>query len=518
MRSRTENAVKNIIFGVGGQGIEAILKFIGRTVFIQCLSVAYLGVNGLFSEILTMLSLAELGVGTAIGYALYKPIASKDEEKIAALMRLYKKAYMIIGVVVSVIGLALIPFLHLIIKDAGGIDKEIIPIYVFYLFNTVITYFFSYKTSLLISDQKNYVVQMVKEICNILRTIFQCIILVCFHNFYLYLLIESLFIVANNIWISVYVDKKYPFLKTKKSLKKLDSQVIKSLWINIRALMLQKISTILVNSTDNVIISMFGGIIEVGLYSNYLMFITLFTTFLGQLFGNISASVGNLNAEGNLEKSNGVFHAIHMANFWLYSWVSIGIAVMINPIITIWIGSEYLLPDYIVYIIAINFYIKGMMNAVWVFKDTFGLFRYGQYMTFVTAILNLVLSVLLGKYYGLFGILAATAISRLITNVWYDPYALFKHGFKKSIYPYYVEYVLYTILAIGVFYITHILCDFVNGENMIAVLLKLMIACMIPNVVYFIILRRTDSFIFLYGKVQVIFNSMLKERRIRKHD
>lgn len=513
MKSRTQNSARNIIFGLGGQGIEVVLKFVGRTIFIKCLAIEYLGVNGLFSEILTMLSLAELGVGSAIGYALYKPLQTRDEEEIAALMQLYKKAYVAIGIVVAAVGSVLIPFLPYLIKDAGTIGNEVTSIYLFYLFNTAITYFFSYKTSLLVSDQQNYIVQAVKEVCNVLRTIFQCIALLLFHSFYFYLLIESFFIVANNVWISVYVDQKYPFLKSKKNAKKLDGITIKTLWTNIRALVLQKLSTILVNSTDNTIISIFGGIVEVGLYSNYLMFVTMFNTILGQLFGNISASVGNLNAEGDLKKSQSVFEAIHMANFWLYSWVAIGISVMINPVISIWIGNDFLLSKKIVYIIAVNFYIKGMMNAVWVFKDTFGLFKYGQYMTFVTAVLNLIFSIWLGKRYGLVGILAATAISRLITNVWYDPYALFKHGFKKPVSVYYCGYCLYTLLALGTLYITSVACRCVDGVGILSVLFKFLLACVIPNLLYFIVLGKTAGFSFLLNKVKVIVNGVFSRKK-----
>lgn len=513
MKSRTQNSVRNIIFGLGSQGIEAILKFVGRTIFIQCLAVEYLGVNGLFSEILTMLSLAELGVGSAIGFALYKPLRNGDEEEITALMKLYQKAYIGVGLFVSAVGLCLVPFLKYLIKDPGVVADQITPIYLFYLFNTAITYFFSYKTSLLSADQQNYVVQLIKEICNVLRTILQCCALLALRNFYLYLIIESFFIVANNVAISVYVDTHYPYIKNKKNIKKTDKETIKSLWTNIRALVLVKISTILVNSTDNTIISAFGGIKEVGLYSNYLMFITLFTTFLGQIFGNISASVGNLNAEGDREKSKKVFDAIHLANFWLYSWVAIGIAVMINPVITFWIGGDFLLPLLVVYIIAINFYIKGMMNAVWVFKDTFGLFQYGKYMTMVTAILNLIFSIWLGKKYGLIGILAATAISRLLTNVWYDPYALFRHGFKTKIKGYYLELFVYTGLATVTYMVTNMICNIIRGSGMISIFLKLMIACIIPNLLYLLVFARTERFLFLFDKVKEIVLSV-KQKRI----
>ena len=217
MKSRTQRSAQNVLVGLGGQAIEMVLKFVGRTIFIYCLSAEYLGVNGLFGEILTMLSLAELGIGSAIVFALYKPLKNNDEKQIAALMNLYRKAYVVIGISVAVVGAALIPLLKYIIPDPGEIGNQIYPIYLFYLFNTSITYFFSYKTSLLTADQKNFIVISVKEICNISRTVLQSVALLITGNFYLYLFIESLLILANNIWISVYVDRKYSYIKLHKN-------------------------------------------------------------------------------------------------------------------------------------------------------------------------------------------------------------------------------------------------------------------------------------------------------------
>ncbi len=511
MKSRTQRSAQNILVGLGGQAIEMVLKFVGRTVFIYCLSVAYLGVNGLFSEILTMLSLAELGIGSAIVFALYKPLKDNDERRIAALMNLYRKAYIVIGISVSIIGAALIPFLKYIIKDPGEIGDQIYPIYLFYLFNTAITYFFSYKSSLLTADQKNFIVLSIKEICNIIRTVLQTAVLLLTGNFYLYLFVESILILANNIWISVYVDRKYNYIKNYRT-EKLDKATKKSLWTNIRALVIIKINTLLVNSTDNTIISIYGGLVEVGLYSNYTMFITIFTNVLGQVFGNISSSIGNLNAEGDKDKSLGVFDAVHMANFWLYSWVSIGICLLLNNVIELWVGANYLLPMSIVYVVAINFYIKGMQNAVWVFKDTYGLFKYGKYMGIGTSVINIVLSIILGKYYGLIGILAATAIARIVTGVWYDPYALFKHGFEKPVRKYFFEYLLYLLLGLMTLGVTFLSINYIPLFGWIGLIVKGMIACILPNLIYILVFRKTKPYALLKEKVMFILLGVIKRK------
>ena len=501
LKTRTQNSFKNVAFSMGSQAIELILKFVGRSIFIKYLAVEYLGVNGLFGEILIMLSLAELGIDSAIGFELYKPLREGNTKRIAALMKIYQKAYMVIGVFVAVVGVALVPFLKYIVKNPGPVKDDLIFIYLFYLFNVVITYFYSYKSTLLVSDQKKYIVQTVKEIANITRTIFQVLALVIFRSFYLYLAVESICIFANNFIVSAIVDKKYKYVKQQKNEEKLDKKSIKNIFVNIKALSLTKVSTILVNSTDNMLMSIICGITKTGLYSNYVMFTNIINTLLGQIFGSLCPSIGNLNAEGDKEKSKFVFNAINLFDFWLYSFASIGVFIMINDVITIWIGKEYLLSTVIVVIVAENIYIRGMHNNVWTFKDTYGLFRYGQYMTLFTAILNIGLSIWFGKLWGIAGILLATAVSRLTTNVWYDPFMLFKHGFNSSVIRYYFEYICYGFLMIITTAVTYFAVSFIEVTGFGTLALKLLITCIVPNLIYLLIFFKTKRFKYIKDRV-----------------
>ena len=495
-KSRTQKSLTNVIFGIGSQGVELILKVVGRTIFIRFLAIEYLGVNGLFGEILTVLSLAELGIGSALGYALYKPLREDNKKRISALMELYRKSYVIIGIGVAVVGALLIPFLDYIVKDPGKVAGELKQIYVFYLFNTSITYFYSYKSSLLTADQKNFIVQTVKEISNVTRTVLQIVVLVVWRNFYIYLAIESFCIFANNFIVSRYVDKKYTYLKELKGEEKLDKKSIMEIMKNVKALFITKVSTILVNSTDNTIISAICGIIVTGLYSNYVMFTTLINTFLSQLFGNLYPSIGNLNAEGDREHSLFVFKGMTLLCFWSFSLASIGIFVLINDVITVWIGSEYLLQNNIAtaIIISVNIYVFGMQKSVWLFKDSYGLFIYGPYMSLVGAATNIFFSILLGKLWGLFGILFATLITRAVTTVWYDPYRLFKHGFDCSVRKYFLEYFLYGLLFVFTACATYIVAGLVPVTGWLTLFAKFFITLILPNVIYLLIFFKTKRF------------------------
>lgn len=501
MKTRTQNSFRNVAFGLGSQGIELILKFIGRSIFIKYLAIEYLGVNGLFGELLTMFSLAELGIGTAIGFELYQPLREGNTKRIAALMKLYQKTYIGIGIFIAIVGLALVPFLNTIVKDPGAVQDDLLFIYLFYLFNVVITYFYSYKSTLLVCDQKNYIVQTVKEISNTIRTIFQVAALVAFRNFYLYLAVESVCIFANNFIVSLIVDKTYRYVKRQRNEETLDKTSIKAIITNIKALSITKVNTILVNSTDNMLMSMICGIAKTGLYSNYVMFTTIINTVLSQLFGNLYPSIGNLNAEGDVDKSKFVFRSINLLSFWLYSFASIGVFVLINDVITVWIGEQYLLSTITVIVIAANIYIKGMQNSVWIFKDAYGLFRYGQYMTFVTAFLNIGLSIWFGRLWGIVGILLATAVARLATNVWYDSFMLFKHGFRSSVTRYYVEYIGYGVLAILTTAVTYLAVGFIQATGFWGLVFKFIATCIIPNVVYFFVFFKTQRFAYVKDRV-----------------
>ena len=261
-RSRTEYSLINIMVGMGGYFFNTILGFICRMVFVKCLPAEYLGINGLFTNILSMLSLAELGIGTAIVYALYKPLAENNEEKIASLMQFYGKAYRVIGCVVGVVGLALLPFLHSLIGETPGIKENIYLIYAVYLFNTCLTYFFSYRASLLTAAQRNYVQLGISYLITTIQSGAQIFALLITREYFLYLGIQTLGTLIFNIVISKKTIKDYPYIE-KKDIKPLEKEEKISLSKNIKALTVSKISELLVNSTDNIIITYFSGLITV---------------------------------------------------------------------------------------------------------------------------------------------------------------------------------------------------------------------------------------------------------------
>lgn len=497
-RSRSEYSIINILTGFGGYFLNTIMGYICRMVFVRCLSAEYLGVNGLFTNILSMLSLAELGIGGAIGFALYKPLAEDDRDKIATLMRFYGKAYRIIGCVVAVVGLLMMPFLNIIITEQPDIQENLYVIYLLYLFNTASTYFFSYRSALLTAAQRNYIVLGINYAVTIMQSIIQIPVLLMTHNYMAYLIVQTIGVFVNNVIVSWWAKKDYPYI-SKRNVKPLSHDEKRGLFINIKALTINKLSTILVNNTDNIVLTYFSGLVAVGVVSNYVILTNTLSSLTSQLFNSLTASVGNLNAIENDEKKYSFFQILNLSNFWIFGWGAIGIAFVSGDIVRLCFGEEYVLGISIPLVLAINFYIVGMQNAVYAYKNTMGLFRYGQYLLLLTAAINLILDIVLGNTMGILGIYLATAIARIATNAWYEPYAVFRYGLKVSPFRYlrkYFEYIGVLVVTGGICYYLCSLCQF---QVVINVIIKFIICSIVPNCIFFACYHKSEEGQYLIG-------------------
>ena len=492
---RIKNSIKNVIFGIGGEIFTTLLSFISRTIFIHILGVEYLGVNGLFSNILSMLSLAELGVGSAIIYNMYKPLAEKNKEQLKSLMRLYKNAYTLIGVTIALIGLAITPFLSFIIKDKPDVPY-LTFIYLLFLLNSVISYFFVYKSSLIIADQKNYIVTIQRQKFMLIQTILQIIILLTTKNYIIYLLIQIVCSFLLNLSLSKRADKIYPFLK-ESNVRSLDKNNKNKIFKHVAAMMSHKVGGVVVNGTDNILISSFIGVSWVGLYSNYVMITQIVNKFLGQIFNALTASVGNLNAENNIEKSFNVYKKILFINFWLYGCSTICLFILFNPFIKLWIGEKFLFDQSIVLIIILNFYLMGMRQTTITFNTTLGLFWNDRYKPWAEAIINIIVSIVLMQKVGVIGVLLGTTVSTITTSLWVDPYILFKHGFNKKVSIYFKDYVRYSIITLIAGIISYYSVAIIGGNNLVSLLLKGLIGILIINLVFFLSCFKSDEFKYI---------------------
>ena len=509
-KTRTEYSVLNMLTGLGGYFLNTVIGYICRIIFVRCLAAEYLGINGLFSNILSMLSLVELGIGSAMGYALYQPLAKDDKEKITSLMALYKKSYNIIGIVVALLGIMMIPLLQYIIVKPQQIVENIYIIYLVYVFNTASSYFFSYRSALLIASQKNYIVSGVNYAITTIVSIIQIPILLITQNFMIYLICQSIGVFINNVIVSMWAKHDYPYIE-KKNVKPITKKEKRQMAVNIKALTINKIAAMLVNNTDNIVITYFNGLISTGVISNYTLLTGTLGSITSQLFNGITASVGNLNAVENNKKKYNFFRILNLANFWIYGWCCIGIFLVSGEIVKICFGQKFVLDIQIPLVLAINFYLVGMNNAVLIYKNAMGLFKYGQYLLILTAMINLVLDVILGKMWGMFGIFLATIIARVLTNTWYEPYAVFKYGLEKNFKEYIKIFLEYAVVLIFTGIVCYVLCGFCKYNNIINLILKVIICSIIPNIVFYMCYGKTQEGKYLIGAIKKIITGVIKK-------
>lgn len=493
--SRVKNSLYNISTGLGYQIMVMIVGFVSRTIFIYCLGKTYLGVSGLFSNVLSLLSFAELGIGQAIIFSLYKPIAQGDEERMLSLMTLFGKVYRVLFFVVLGLGLCLMPFLPYFINDYNSIP-ELNIIYLMYVVSSASSYLFVYKSTFLTACQKNYIVTIYCSLFYIATTVLQISSLLVFESFLVYLTIQIVSGILQNIFVAYKVDKTFPFLK-RKDAKALEKEDLKKIKKDVYALVLYKIGAISLNSTDNILISKFVGIIAVGLYSNYLLITASVSSFLGTIFANLTASIGHLNASESDTRKYFMFRVISFTTFWLYSFVGICIYVLINPFIgNCWLGESFLLDKNCVFIICLNLYIVAMLYTPAQFRQTMGLFVQGKYRPVISAVVNIIVSIILGKYYGLAGILWGTAITRITTNGWYDPFLVYRR-LGISPWRYYTDYLLKLIVIFATGALFVYLYSFLNIDNFFKWALSAIGVAIGINAIYIIIYRKTEEYKYL---------------------
>lgn len=486
-KSRTEYSARNTSIAMISRIIAIVMGFVTRIVFTRILSESYVGINGLFTDILNVLALSELGVGTALTYALYKPIAEKDIERQKSLMRLFKWLYRATALVIAVFGLLLVPFLGHLAKDTGDVE-HIVPIYLLYLLNSVVSYLLIYKKALLDAYQRSYIGVLYYTVFLLLQYVLQIVVLVFTRNFLLFLLIHLLCTVGNNICVARKANSLYPFLQ-EKEIEPIPKTEKRSIIKNMKAMLMHKIGNVVVNNTDNLLLSSMVGLVSAGLYSNYYLIIGSVRQVLGQAFQGITASVGNLGVTEDRKAVQSVFDASFFIGQWLFGFSGICLFLLLNDVIAVSFGEKYVFPNVLVFVLCVNFFITGMRQPTLVFRDSLGLSWYDRYKSLAEAILNLVFSILLTMRFGIVGVFGGTFLSTMLTSFWVEPYVLYRRRLESKLASYFLRYALYTAVVLFAGALTYIACGFVGSFPV-----RLLLCITIPNVVFLLCYHRTREF------------------------
>ncbi len=496
MGSRTKNSAKNIFFSELSYVAILILQFANRSFFVHFLPGTYLSLHGLFSNILSFLSLAELGIGCTINYALYKPLKERDTETLKSIMALYRRFYTVTGLAVLASGSILIPFLpHFI----GGPPAHIGSMYLYfllYLVSSDISYFCAHKRSLIICDQKEYIVSIVTSVFQIAVKLLQILSLAFFQSYAIYLCLLIAGSLLQNMVIALLTDKMYPFLKDKK-VKKLSLDLSMDIRKNAYALFFQKIGIVIVYATDNLIISKFVGFASVGIYANYTLVIQAVQTAAYRFFDSITASIGDFAVANEKEDVRTILYRVLFINAWMFCFCSACLLCLLQPFIRLWIGDNYLLSDNTLIIIVISFYLEGMRATFVTFKRAIGLYWQTRYLPIFEGILNLAISVPLAVRLGVAGTLLGTIISTGCMSGLLDPYLSYRIYFKTGFRKFILYHIKYGSVAFGALCLTVLCCSLVKMRLLQGFLVKIALCLVIPNLFWVLIFRKNENFMYL---------------------
>ncbi|MBM7689347.1 transporter [Enterococcus ureilyticus] len=505
-KSRIHYSVLNSSISGGIYVLKMLAQFISRSLFIYFLGKELLGLNGLFTSILNMLSLTELGIGTSIIYSLYKPLNEKDDHQIKALMSLYKKIYTTIGIIVGILGLMLVPFLHIFIESASEING-LYYYYILFLLNSVISYFFTYNRSLLNADQRSYISAINDFIFQLLVIIVQAFVLFLGKGYAFFLIVQIIGTLLSNITISIRVNKEFHYLKDV-PIMKLPKETVATLKKNTIGNLSSKIGQIIVNGTDSLLISIFVSLASVGIYSNYFLIVSSVQQLCVQITNSITASIGNVAVAGDEEHGFAVYKKHYFVSFSLLYFSSTSLMIALDPFIHLWLGSSYLLSKATMLAIVVNFIVKLFRQTPLVFIDAYGLAWIQRWKAIVESIANLTFSLLFLIVFdlGIVGVMLGTILSSLMTVSWYEPYVVFKYGINKPFGTYLRITSRYLLILLFTLLLTYSVNNQIEILGIVGLLIRLSVGLVIALLIYLIVFKNDDEFL----SIMLIVKKLLK--------
>lgn len=516
MDSRLNNSTRNIFAGLINKVLLILFPFISRTAIIYALGSEYLGLNSLFSSILMVLNLSELGIGSALVYSMYKPIADDDKVKICALLAAYKKWFRVIGLILLIVGLILIPFLKYLIKGEVPSDINLYLLYILYLLNTSLGYFvFAEKRALLTAYQRSDVVSNINSFVSLFLHLAQILILFLSGNFYLFIAVYPICTFVENMCINRSANKLYPELFcTGNITEDVKGQIRK----HVKGIALQKICSSSRNTFDSIIISMYLGLISIAIYSNYYYIMISVHEFLYLIPNSIRASVGNSVAKESLDKNYNDFCSMYFIYSWISGWCTTCLVCLYQPFMDLWVGNSLMLPISSVLLFCLYFTLLNAADIVALYKDAAGLWWHGRYRVIIEAVANLILNFTLGFYFGINGVLIATIITLLLLGNGYGGYIVFHYYFRdESFIKFIREQILYILAIAAVALVTMCLCNFVDSifrlNKVYTLIIRGLNCIIIPNLLFLLLYSKHKHMKQAMVLFTNSFNSVVHKRK-----
>ena len=517
--SRTTKTIRNTAVGLIGLILSQLVTFVTKSVFVRLLGAEYNGVNGLFSNVLSILNLAELGFATSVAYALYKPLQEGDELKQAALMNYFARVYRIIAVIVAVVGCCCIPFLqYLIAEDISELSfslNQLRGYFAMFLANTVCSYLLAYKRTIITADQNNYIISTVDNSCNIALNVLQIVLLLIYNNYYAYLATMIAKTLINNIILQIIADKKYPQLRKYKRAKLL-SEDKKSLLRNVEASFVHRLGNVAMTGTTSIIISSFISLIAAGQYSNYFMICSSVNMVIDILFTSMTASLGNLCVSESEEAQYQVFKRVRYLSYFCGVFTLVCYICLFNPFIEIWVGEDMLMPFAVVVAISFNSSKTYFRKAVNTFKDAKGMFRADWYKPIIEAVVSIGTAIGLSYVWGTFGVIFGHIIATMVFAVPIEYYVLFKKGLHKPLLPQFAVLAIAIAFAFGLTALTYFICSYIpNGIGWF--ILRFLFVVVFAAGAFILATFRTPEFKYYKALSGRIFKAMIAKIKAMLH-
>ena len=512
---RTKNASRNIAVGMVQKVYQILVPFAVRTVMIYILGMEYLGLNSLFTSILQVLNLAELGVGSAMVFSMYRPIAQDDHDVICALLNLYRRYYRVIGLVILAVGVLLTPAVPYLIS--GGVPAGM-NVYVLYLLNlgaTVLSYWlFAYKNSLLTAYQRTDVISKVTIIVNTFLLVAQIGVLLIWRDYYIYLLVTLFSQVLQNVLTAAAADRLFPRYQPKGQLERAKVQQINR---RVRDLVTSKIGEVIVNSADSIVISASLGLSVLAVYNSYYYILTSVVGFVMIVLNACMAGIGNSLVVESEEKNYGDFCKFTFILAWIVGFGSCCLLCLYQPFMTLWIGEEYLLPFGCVMCFVVYFYVRQINQLSILYKDAAGMWHEDRFRPLCTALTNLALNLLLVQKTGLYGVLLSTVLSVLLVGFPWVTRNLFAVVFKRTAGSYLKNLLYYGMVTLTICAATYGVCCLADFGAVGDLVYRAAVCICLPNLLYLLIFRRRQEWGETLALADTVLGGRLKRLGFRKN-
>lgn len=487
-----QNVTRNIIWGIACKFTTLIFPFVVRTAMIYTLGAEYLGLSSLFTSVLNVLSLAELGVGSAMVYAMYKPIAEKDEETICALLNLYRNIYRIIGSVIVVCGIAILPFIRKFISGDVPDDINIYLLFSIYLINTAGSYFlFAYQASALNASQRNDITSKVNMFTSIVKNVCQIIALLLWKSYYCYVIFLPLTTIISNFIIAHLARRMYPQYVCRGTVEWKLKKEIKG---KILALFAVKITGIMYNSVDSIVVSAFLGLVVLAKYNNYYYIMSAVVAVVTVVYNSITSSIGNSIVLESDQKNYRDYMNLSFINAWIVGWCTVCFFCLYQPFMKIWVGEDMMFDKGVVMCFCLYFYVHQLKSVQSAYKDAAGLWKEDMWRSYAANIFNLAANILLVQSIGIYGILISTILALLVITYPWQTWMIHKRLFHYSMWPYFGRLGIFTVITIIACIFTSFFCMMIPGKGMLALMVKVIICCLIPNIIFWVCSFRTEEF------------------------